>query len=181
MTVQVDHMKTLKDGESLAGIVATMGASIRETKKGSEYLDLTVQDRTGAVKAKIWDWTGDLPCNGTVWSIRGKSSPFAGRPQIVISKFEEMAAADVDKRMFIDSLEDDAIEYYNDECEKLITDIHDETLREFIHNVLHEVYPEFFTCPGAKANHHARMGGLLEHTIHVTKMARSMADSYSTA
>jgi 3'-5' exoribonuclease len=179
MTAQIDQMKSLKEGEKLAGIVATMDASVRETKNGASYLDLIVQDKTGIVKAKVWDWSGPVPCNGSVWSIQGKSSPFAGKSQIVISKYKEMAAEEVDKRMFMDSLSEDALVYYREECQKLIADIEDENLRTFIHDVLYEIYPEFFTYTGAKGNHHARIGGLLEHTVSVTKMARSMADSYS--
>jgi 3'-5' exoribonuclease len=41
-----------------------------------------------------------------------------------------------------------------------------------------EFWEAFCTAPAAKAMHHARLGGLLEHAVHCLRLARSLAELY---
>lgn len=60
----------------------------------------------------------------------------------------------------------------------MISYIKDENIRMELYNYFRQ-HPDFFKQKGAKAMHHAYVGGLAEHTIKVAKLAFEMAKLYS--
>ncbi len=39
-------------------------------------------------------------------------------------------------------------------------------------------FSQFVSCPGSQSYHHAYLGGLLEHTVSVARLCRSVAETY---
>lgn len=176
--MQINKIKTLQDKETFSGTFALIGAQIKQTKGGKDYLAFMLNDKTGKIEGKVWDYDGDIPKNGTIWSVEGQNSPFKQRSGTVVRKFAEVEKDAYDKKHFIPCLTPDEFTYFQDECESLISLIQDDGIREFVKFTLFSKYPEFSTAVGAKGNHHARIGGLLEHSVHVTKLALNMAEGY---
>lgn len=176
--MQIDKIKELGDKERFSGTFAVTGAEVRQTKSNKDFLSLTLVDKTGSLPAKVWGFDGEAPLAGTVWSVDAEFSPFKGQAQAVVRSFAEVDPKAVDKRMFIACLSPEEFTFYQDECERLIGMIQDDNIREFIKFVLWDKYQDFGTAVGAKSNHHARIGGLLEHSVNVTKLALAMAEAY---
>lgn len=175
----IEEIRNLNDKEKGTAMLAIRSAEVRQTSSNKDYLNIVFVDKTGNLPAKVWDWGGDAPETGTVWRVGFEFSPFKGAPQIVVRKREEVNPADVDKGLFIDSLSTKEFAYYKKALEELISAIEDKSLKRFIHDTVHRVFPEYLTSVGASYNHHARLGGLLQHSVHVTKSALAMANSYN--
>jgi len=176
----IELIKKMKDAERGIATVAIANAEVRKTKTQKDFLSLAFVDKTGTIQAKIWDWNTSngevLP--GTVWKIKFEYSPYQGSPQIVVRDFKEVPIENVDKGLFIDSLTQEEFRFYNEELKTLIGQIGDKALREFVHATIFKVFPEYLSSVGAKSNHHARLGGLLQHSVRVTRNAQSMANAY---
>ena len=176
--MQIDKIKTLKDGDLFSGTFVVSGSEIRQTKNNKDYLSCVLVDKTGKLPAKIWGWETEPMPNGTIIAIDAKFSPYKEQSQAIVNKFAEVNPKSVDHKMFIACLSPEEFTFYQDECERLISMIEDDGLREFIKFVIFSKYPEYGTATAAKSNHHARIGGLLEHSVNVTKLALSMAEAY---
>jgi len=176
--MQIDKVKTLEDGNKFSGIYAVSNAEIRQTKTNKDFLSCTLIDKTGKIPAKIWGFDGEAPKSGTVWSLEAQYSPFNGQSQAVIRKFSDVNPKTVDASLFIDSLSPDEFTYYQDECQKLMDSIEDDAIRDFVKFIIFSKYNEYGTAVGAKSNPHGFIGGLLMHSVNVTKMALNMAEAY---
>ncbi len=176
----VEQIKLLRPKEKVQAMVAVVGSEVRKTTKSTNFLSVVLADKTGTINGKIWDWNtaNESPDAGTIWLVDAEYSPFKDSPQVVLRGWERVNPDKVDKGLFIDSLSVEEFRYYRDELERLIKLIGDEGLRMFVHDTVFRVFPAFLSSVGAKANHHARLGGLLEHSVHVTKSALAMARSY---
>jgi 3'-5' exoribonuclease len=176
--MQVSKIKELADGAKFSGLYAISNASVRQAKTGKEFLTCDLVDRTGRMPAKIWSFQGKLPVAGSIWSVEGKYSPFNGEGQVVIDRQAEVDQSTIDPSMFMASLTDAEQDFYEEQLVRLIDLINDDTLRSFVAYTLNEMFPQFHSWVGAKSNHHARLGGLLQHSVNVTKLALAMAKSY---
>ena len=176
----IEQIKLLRPKEKAKAMVIVSDSEVRKTAKSTDFLSLVLADKTGTIKAKIWDWnTSHMSLEvGSIWLVDAEFSPFRDAPQVVLRSWEEVRPDKVDKGLFIDSLSVEEFRYYRDELERLIKLIGDEGLRMFVHDTVFRVFPDFLSSVGAKINHHARLGGLLEHSVHVTKAALAMARSY---
>jgi 3'-5' exoribonuclease len=176
----IELIKKQTKGEMGVSTVAIVDAVVRQTKSKTpkDYLTLTLQDKTGTVKAKVWDWAGDAPPAGTIWKIKFELDFWNDTPQLVVRDFRELPRENVDEGLFLPSLTPEEFAHYHKMFNELLAKIKDAPLRKFVKWTLGTYYPTFFTATGAKANHHARLGGLLEHTCHVTAGALALAESY---
>lgn len=178
--LKANEISGLQPKEKGVAMLAVGHAEIRETSRKTHFLSLTLLDRTGSVQAKIWDWDTGTPsfAIGTVLEVQFEYSPFKGSSQIVVRDFRVVPKENVDSGLFIDSLTPEQFAHYRAILGRLIDDITDKSLREFVRYTLFEHFPAFLSSTGAKANHHNRLGGLLEHTCHVTLSAIGLADAY---
>jgi 3'-5' exoribonuclease len=176
--MQVYQIKTQADGTKFTGMYAVLSAEIRQTKNNKDFLSLVLADKTGKLPAKIWGFEGDAPLTGTIWSLDGEFSPYNGQSQAVVRKYAVVDPSTVEKTLFIGCLSNEDVQYYGDEFARLLGEIQDDKLREFTRYMLTEKYPDFTSNVGAKSNHHGFIGGLLMHSVNVTKLALGMANAY---
>jgi 3'-5' exoribonuclease len=176
----LETIKKMNKGDTGVATVAIVDAIVRQTKSKTpkDYLTLTLQDKTGTIKAKVWDWDGDGPPQGTIWKIQYELDFWNDSPQLVLRDYKDIPRENVDDGLFLPTLTVEEFAYYRNVFDKLLGKIKDAKLAHFVKFTLVEYYPKFFTAIGGKENHHARLGGLLEHTCHVTASALAMAESY---
>lgn len=146
--------------------------------KGGFFLQCELTDRTGTVKAVVWDRADILKeClkNRQVFKITGDATQYNGNPQIVIKtavKEEEFNPGD-----FMPSLELDVIDGYMDYLNKVKPTIKDSICQILWGSFLGS--KNFRMCPGGVGDiiHHAYLGGLLEHTASMIKIAEDFCKS----
>jgi 3'-5' exoribonuclease len=171
----------LKPGDSIFGeVFAVRSYKKSATRNNKPYIDLELADRSGAVKAKIWSddlASCDVVGDGDVVSLNGTVEDFQGALQIKITnltKTEKFDLTDLQQRSKFD------IEEMYRDVQNTISGIKNPHIKNLLDNVFsdEELKNRFLYGPGAYKIHHNYIGGLLEHTWEMLKMAEPLKKQY---
>lgn len=178
--------KTPVDGEPLhLGIDFQIGAIRRQmTRTGKPYLELEIADGMGREKIKIW---ADAPAFDFCESLQGGEAVHAtGRFSrnsfglnieelelrlLIKEEISEFFAGSADRVAFINK------EYAF--VQQTISAFQDPRLRLLGQTFLDQYGDRFKRAAAAREIHHARRGGLLEHTAQMMRSAVALAPVYS--
>jgi 3'-5' exoribonuclease len=174
-----------KPGLSIQEAFLTVEARKAETRSGLPYWDLTLQDASGRVAAKVWSPLSQQIAElkpGELVFVQAKVEVFRDRLQLNIGELEVLdpGLAGLDWSSLIPQSTEDP--------ESILADIEAMCRKELRHrpwlelcrSVLRdpEIRPRLLQAPGAKTVHHAYRGGLLEHTRQVCRVCLVLADLY---
>ena len=158
------------------------------TRDGKPYFRVSFRDARREVSFPIW---GDSPlavdCRdawqpGTHYKIRGIYRETDYGPQLDIRRIREVGEDDVadgfsptmcmaHSRFVPEKMFDELLELVQ-------AHIEDAALRALVELILRDNRQTLLTMPAARRNHHAYVGGLLEHTLSVAKTCVYLADKY---
>lgn len=151
-----------------------------ETRTGKPYLVIDVfTDERKKINAKIWDKKiADVNFkNYDVIDMLLEEGEYNGQPSYVIHDWTLVENAD--KSIFIPSLPAEKFEelkaYYLTSVESLKINKYKDLMKMFID----EYGERFWSHPAAKQMHGNYLGGLLEHTCFVHKVAMTIANNYN--
>ena len=173
-------IKDLKEGENVSEIYLCKQKQALKTKAGKSYYSLLLQDQSGTVDAKIWELNPGIghfePLDFI--KIEGNVTSFQGALQLNIRrvrKAQEMEYNAADympvSRYNIEDMYKELLDYV-----KKISEPHLRALLEMFFVQDKEFITSFKNHSAAKSVHHGFVGGLLEHTLSVTKLC----DFYTT-
>ncbi|RJX26347.1 MAG: HD domain-containing protein [Desulfurivibrio sp.] len=172
----------IQDGQQVEGVFLLKEMTRAETKAGKPFLTLKIMDKTGELTGRIWDeaerW--EQECRpGQAVTISGRAQSYKGNLQLIISEVRRLAEGEVDLAQFIPSTSGD-IDKMAAELEGFARSVDDAAIRKLLLKFLHdaEFFEKFKRAPAAKSMHHAYLGGLLEHTLHVARLADRVAALY---
>lgn len=176
------YIKELPENGAVKGIFCVAEKKLLQTKNGAPYLALTLTDNSGEIEARLWEnatESAQLFDKGDFLLIHGESQRFRDAIQIKINQLEPVSEDQIDPTSFLPCYEGD-IELLWAEFRKLSHYIKDTALRLLLQAMIKD--PKFkqllMTAPAAKKMHHAYLGGLLEHTVSVAKMALQVTKQY---
>lgn len=175
-------IKDLQPGTDLEGDYSVRSRDLRQRRGGGSYIALTLGDRTGEVTGLVWDNVDRIAkicAPGVVLRIRGQVQLYNQRLQVVVRSAEAVRPEDVDESLFIRSSELDPDMLWQ-RLMATIEDVADPHLKQLLFRVFSEpeVAVRFRVAPAARGMHHAFRSGLLEHTVSVVTVARSLARHY---
>lgn len=175
-------VRELRPGGAIEEAYVVRSKEIRQRRGGGPYLAVNLGDRTGEVSALVWENVEQLDKileTGRVVRIQGQVQRYNQRIQVVIRRADDIAQGTVDESIFVRSSERDAGDLWRD-LEGMIRDIADPHLQQLLWRVFSdpEVASRFKVAPAARSMHHAYRSGLLEHTVSVVQVARSLAEHY---
>jgi len=152
------------------------------TKNGAPYLSLRLMDRTGDINARVWDDANEhdrLFEKNDFLSVSGRSSIYQGGMQLTISDLKKCDEDDVSMEDFLPAAPF-SVEDMLKELRLVIQDIRDTYLKKLLKLFFDdEDFLRLFTLsPAAKSLHHVYLGGLLEHSLSVARLARMASDNY---
>lgn len=161
-------------------IVYCVSKQTKVSKNGSPFYDLTLQDKSGQVNGKIWevDKVPEFEEKNFI-KINGNVSSFNGNNQFSISSCSVVDNALINIEDYCPVTPYDVDGMYN-ELMLLIDSIHD----KYLHTLLMSFFDneafkiKFKKSSAAKSVHHNYVGGLLEHTLSVTKICNFAATLY---
>lgn len=174
-------IKDLQIGNAISNMILycsnkTQGVSV----KGDTYYSLTLQDATGVIPAKIWD-ISNIPefAAKSFIAVTGSVTSFKDAPQLNISAIELVDPNTVNLDDFCPKTPND-IDQMANELNAIIDSISNEWLKKLLDCFFKNdrFLAKFLTNSAAKTVHHAYVGGLLEHTLAVTKICVTLADNY---
>jgi 3'-5' exoribonuclease len=158
-------------------------AAVRKDSRGAPYLSLKLVDRTGSVDARMWgrlpdDLMQEIPGPAYV-DVEGQAHEYRGTLQVKLDRVRVMGKEEVAEEDYLPATEQDR-RTLAAELEAAGRDLRNEDLRQLFELMVSdaEFWEDFCQAPAAKGMHHARIGGLLEHSVNCLRIARSLAEIY---
>jgi len=179
-------IKSFKEGDPFVGHLLAQEAAFKVSSKGTEYLELTLSDATGRVKAFLWDLRAiegdmDLVRADAFLKVKGSVATYAGRLQLRLDKLRFAPDEEIpDTSPFFPTSACDPGKMLS-KLDAFIDGLGDPMLRRLTKAMLQDNRPlreAFAKAPAAKHLHHVCIGGLLEHTLSVASMAEMACGHY---
>lgn len=166
----------LKPGETISDQVFLIAKKdLRTTTNGGLYIHLVLADRTGQLLGRIWNATQQqyetIPDGGFL-RLRGRAESYKGSLQFIVDGMRPAQKGEFDPADFIPSTKHDVDEMW-EKVLAILRSIRNPHLLALIKAFVKDegIASGFKKAPAAVANHHAYIGGLLEHTLSVLELA----------
>ncbi len=170
------------DNEVVTSYFCLASLSVREKKGGAQYLALVLADKTGQIEARMWEEFADAvrECSeGCYVKVQGQISKYQGKFQITLVRLRSAGESEVDATDFVPVSRFDIAEM-DRELRGYVAELQNPWLQRLVLRFLDDptIGPAFRTAPAAKKLHHAWLGGLLEHVLHLVRVCRAVAPFY---
>lgn len=177
-------IETLRDGDRVSDIYLCKSKSTAMTKTGKEYESVILQDKTGALDSKIWDPSsmgiGEYEALDYV-EVSGIVTSYNGMLQLKIERLRRVSEGEYDPANYM-RVSPYPIEQMYTELLGFVKSVENSYIKKLLESFFvedEEFVKMFKRRSAAKSIHHGYMGGLLEHSLSVTKMCDYMAGAYS--
>ena len=177
------YIETLREGERINEIYLCKMKQSALTKAGKPYDNLVLQDKTGTLDAKIWD-PGSVGIDEfdalDYVAVTGDITSFQGNLQLSVKRARKVAEGEYDPKDYLPVSEKNVDEMYTELC-TLIQGVGNPYLNRLLKSFFvedTEFVKRFKFHSAAKSVHHGFVGGLLEHTLGVTKNCEYFAKAY---
>ena len=170
-------------GETVDDIYLVRDPILRSTTRGDLYIAMFLSDRSGQLNGRMWQATEKvyqaLPKPGFV-RIQGRSELYQNNLQIIISNVSVVDASKVRIDDFLARTDKDTTQMF-EEVQKIVGRIKNPHLKTLVEEFLAdaELMEEFRNAPGGVKLHHNYIGGLLEHTHNMLRVAVAILPLYS--
>lgn len=177
------YIETFREGERISGIYFCKHKTIAVAKSGKEYGSIVLQDKTGKIDGKIWDLgsAGIREFDSLDYiEIKGDVTIFNNAPQLNIKEVRRADAGTYSEGDYLPTSAYDTEEMYA-ELMGYINKLTNPYLSALAHKFFTEntdFVKKFKRHSAAKSVHHGFVGGLLEHTLGVTRLCCVLADNY---
>ena len=169
-------------GQCITDFYIIQDIQLRTTQAGKPYLAAKLQDNSGTIDMKFWDYDGPITStdNGKIVKVQGQVSSYKDTLQFTAMQLRLATEADTNsyrKADLIPCAPIDAREI-SQYLESNFDCIADKDYREVCRRAW-QIYKErFIEFPAAKGVHHAFVNGLLMHTYNMMKVAGTIATIY---
>lgn len=180
--VKKRYIEAFREGESVNDLLMVKSARLGETRAGKPYLVLNLCDKSGEIGGPVWDnaETYQSICvPGAVVNIQGQVQVYREKLQLKIDNLTLADKQSYDLGAFVASSQRGA-ENMLDELRLLINNVENDYLRKLLSQIFlkSDIGKAYQQSPAAKGIHHAYMGGLLEHSLSMARVATLLADHY---
>lgn len=175
-------IETLREGERINEIYLCKFKQAALTKSGKPYDNVILQDKTGTLDAKIWD-PGSVGIDEfdamDYVAVTGDVTSFQGNLQLSIKRVRKVGEGEYEPENYLPVTDKDIDTMYN-EMMGYINSIKNPYLSKLLHMFFDdEAFAKAFKFhSAAKSVHHGFVGGLLEHTVSVTRNCNYFAENY---
>ncbi len=178
------YISELKEGSRIQDIYLCKHKQSAVTKNGRNYENVILQDKTGQLDCKIWD-----PNSGAIGEfealdyiyVAGSVSNFNGQLQASLKQVRKADPGEYIPADYLPVTKKNRKVMYS-ELVNYIRSVENPYLKQLLLSFFSDD-KEFVTAfaghSAAKTVHHSFVGGLLEHTLQVTKMCDFLARSYA--
>jgi 3'-5' exoribonuclease len=176
-----DYVNELAEGTRVDSPFALRSKEVRAARTGDQYLSLELADKTGQISAVCFRPSRDGAAApvGSVVHVRGAVTTFRGVKRVKIESIEPTTSYDATDLVATVSRPQEELAA---EFKSLVGGVGDPELRRVLRAVFgdREFYETFSRCPGSQSYHHAYLGGLMEHTVAVASLCKSLAGNYGS-
>ncbi|MFN0134044.1 MAG: 3'-5' exoribonuclease YhaM family protein [Phycisphaerales bacterium] len=175
-------IRDLRASERVAGAYSISNAQMGRTRNDKSYLRCLIGDRTGEVPGRMWSIEeaafGQLPTDGFVY-LEGETQAYQGELQLIIQRIEAIDPAPEQLRDLVPCSARDPEEMFA-ELKAVLATLEHPAMQALAESFLADdmLMVAFRRAPAAKSMHHAYLGGLLEHTLSLMKLASAVCPLY---
>ncbi len=177
------YIKDLKEGDRVFDIYLCKHRQAAVTKNGKPYENVVLQDKTGTIDAKVWEpnnpGIGDYDALDYI-EVYGEVNSFQGVLQVSVKRIRVCKEGEYDPGEYLPVSSKNVNDMYQ-ELMELIGSIEDPYLKKLLEAFFvedQEFAKAFKNSSAAKTVHHGFVGGLLEHTLSVTKLCDYYCGAY---
>lgn len=175
------YVENLREGTKIEDVFLLISKSIATTRTGSPYLRMRLADKTGDIEAVKWEITeteiSKLNEDDYIF-VSATTNTYRDSLQLTIDSLRKWGD-DVDPADFLRCSARD-IDQMMAELQEILLNVSNPHIKRLLHLFFEDedFALKFKQAPAAKANHHAYVGGLLEHTLNVIKICVELAELY---
>jgi 3'-5' exoribonuclease len=172
----------MADGEAVEDVFLVSDKQLRANRNGNLYIQVDLRDRSGVINARLWNAGEPLFRSfdtGDFVRARGKVQLFQGALQVILSGLDKVETGSVELTDFLPHTAHDIGALLKKLKESLhrIGNPHLRALAEcFLMD--DDFVREFCNVPAGVRNHHAYVGGLLEHVVNLLDAAERLLPLY---
>ena len=177
------YIKDLRDGDRVFDIYLCKHKQSAMTKNGKPYDNVILQDKTGTIDAKIWEPNNagidDFDALDYV-EVYGEVTSFQGALQVSVKRVRMCREGEYDPADYLPVSKKGIAPMYA-ELKGLIASIENTYVKKLLTSIFIEdaaFAKAFCNSSAAKSVHHGFVGGLLEHTLSVTKLCDYFCSAY---
>ncbi len=177
------YIKDLKEGDRVFDIYLCKHKQAAVTKNGKPYENIILQDKTGTIDAKVWEpnnpGIGDYDALDYI-EVYGEVNSFQGVLQVSVKRIRVCKEEEYDPGEYL-PVSSKSINGMYQELLELIGSMEDPYLKRLLEVFFvedQEFAKAFKNSSAAKTVHHGFVGGLLEHTLSVTKLCDYYCGAY---
>ena len=177
------YIETFREGERISEIFLCKHKQSAVTKNDKPYETVILQDKTGTLDAKIWepDSSGIEDFDALEYIlVMGDVTSFQGALQLNVKRVRKAQEGEYDPKDYLPVSSRDVDEMY-EELKGYISGITNPYLQKLLAGFFledEEFISRFKFHSAAKSVHHGFVGGLLEHTLGVTKLCDAFSKQY---
>jgi len=172
----------IEPGEAIDDIYIVRDPILRSTTRGDLYIAMFLSDSSGQLNGRMWQATETvykaLPKPGFI-HIQGRSELYQNNLQIIINNISLVDASKVHINDFLPRTDKDTKQMF-EEVKNIVSRIKNPQLKALVGAFLAdgELMEKFRNAPGAMKLHHSYIGGLLEHTHNMLRVAAAILPLY---
>ena len=155
--------------ETVNEVFVASNKQLRPNRNGNLYLQVDLTDRSGAIPARMWNANESVYRsfdNGDYVRVEGTTQLFQGAMQMIATRLTKIDPAEIDEDEFIPEPTVD-IEKLVGRLREMVRGMTNPHLQTLIECFLvdEEFMNQFTQAPAGVKNHHAYLGGLLDHVV----------------
>ena len=172
----------IKDRDPVNTVFLVKDKILAMAKNGKPYMNLRLMDKSGDIEAKIWDNTEALDKQfdkDDFVKVRGKASVYMNKMQVVIAEIAKVPEDQVTLANFLPESPRDISEM-RQELFDTVAALANPHLKALMEAFLADAPFMGLYCqaPAAKGMHHVYLGGLLEHSLALVKLTKTIVPLY---
>jgi 3'-5' exoribonuclease len=173
----------IRAGDRVDDIFVLSEKILSQKRDGSNFLNVTLSDKTGTIKGVVWDNVDQIAASitsGDFAYVSGSVGDYKGALQVVIKIMDPIPCDRIDPSDFLPKSSRDIDGMFGRLLKRTdsINTIYLKALIDAFFNDK-EFVNKFKTAPAAKKMHHAYIGGLLEHTLSMVSLADKISGHYN--
>jgi len=176
------NLNSIASNAYVDGVYSLVNPQIGTTRGGKPYLKCLIRDATGEMACRQWSFDeqtfADIESAGFVF-ISGHSQLYNGQIQLVIEQVKPVEVSTEEMKTLLPSSSRDIGEMFQ-EMKQLLSTLKHPAMQALADTYLADegLMQSLQQAPAAMSLHHAWVGGLLEHTLQVMKLAETMLPLY---
>lgn len=177
------YIKDYSDGDRVFDIYLCKHKASAVTKNGKPYDNVILQDKTGTIDAKVWDpnsaGIADFDTLDYI-EVYGEITSYQSALQVNVKRIRKCQEGEYDPADYLPVSKFDREEMYG-ELLGYINQVENSYLKQLLQEFFvkdEDFIKGFKQSSAAKTVHHGFVGGLLQHTLSVTRLCEYYCKAY---